>query len=175
MTGTSDLQQILQSTVHAGKRPNATNGPECLISPGIKAMLFLEMMITALRQAEHSRAVFNWAWEGPPVSCLMLLMVFTKLKITLQLEQVCSFQWLEDGEPLGAGPRPVWYGTLYHMPGNCAGSPYCCRRPYAYRSDTTPMAQKAPKSPSRDHQLPRMPERRRCSPDATGKKTLQER
>ena len=36
-------------------------------------------------------------------------------------------------------------------------------------SDTTPMAQKAPKSPSRDHQLPRMPERRRCSPSATGK------
>ena len=35
-------------------------------------MLFLEMMITALRQAEHSRAVFNWAWEGPPVSCPML-------------------------------------------------------------------------------------------------------
>ena len=41
-------------------------------------------------------------------------------------------------------------------------------------SDTTPMAQKAPKSPSRDYQLPRMPERR-CSPSATGKKTLQER
>ena len=42
-------------------------------------------------------------------------------------------------------------------------------------SDSTPMAQKAPKSPSRDHQLPRMPERRRCSTGATGKKTLQER
>ena len=42
-------------------------------------------------------------------------------------------------------------------------------------SDTTPMAQKAPKSPSRDHQLPRMPERRRCSPGTTRKKTLQER
>ena len=42
-------------------------------------------------------------------------------------------------------------------------------------SDTTPMAQKAPKSPSRDHQLSRMPERRRRSPSATGKKTLQER
>ena len=42
-------------------------------------------------------------------------------------------------------------------------------------SDTTPMAQKAPKSPSRDHQLPRMPERIRHSPGATGKKTLQER
>ena len=42
-------------------------------------------------------------------------------------------------------------------------------------SDTTPMAQKGPKSPSRDHQLPRMPERKRCSPAATGKKTLQER
>ena len=42
-------------------------------------------------------------------------------------------------------------------------------------SDTTPMAQKAPKSPSRDHQPARMPERRRCSPGATGKKTPQER
>ena len=42
-------------------------------------------------------------------------------------------------------------------------------------SDTTPMAQKASKSLSRDHQLPRMPERRRCSPSTTGKKTLQER
>ena len=42
-------------------------------------------------------------------------------------------------------------------------------------SDTTPMAQKAPKSPSRDHQLPRMPKRRRRSPGTTGKKTLQER
>ena len=42
-------------------------------------------------------------------------------------------------------------------------------------SDTTPMAQKAPKSPSKDHQLPRMPERRRRSPSATRKKTLQER
>ena len=42
-------------------------------------------------------------------------------------------------------------------------------------SDTTPMAQKAPKLPSRDHQLPRMPERRRRSPGTTGKKTLQER
>ena len=37
------------------------------------------------------------------------------------------------------------------------------------------MVQKAPKSPSRDHQLPRMPKRRRCSPGATGKRTLQER
>ena len=42
-------------------------------------------------------------------------------------------------------------------------------------SDTTPMAQKAPKSPSRDYQLPRMPKRRRHSPGATRKKTLQER
>ena len=42
-------------------------------------------------------------------------------------------------------------------------------------SDTTPMAQKAPKSPGRDHQLPRMPERRRHSPSATRMKTLQER
>ena len=42
-------------------------------------------------------------------------------------------------------------------------------------SDTTPMAQKAPKSPGRDHQLPRMPKRRRCSPGTTRKKTLQER
>ena len=41
-------------------------------------------------------------------------------------------------------------------------------------SDTTPMAQKAPKSPGRDHQLPRMPERRRRSP-STMRKTLQER
>ena len=41
-------------------------------------------------------------------------------------------------------------------------------------SDTTPMAQKAPKSPSRDHQLLRMPERRRHPPSATGKKILQE-
>ena len=38
-------------------------------------------------------------------------------------------------------------------------------------SDTTPMAQKAPKSPGRDHQ----PKRRRCSPGAARKKTLQER
>ena len=43
------------------------------------------------------------------------------------------------------------------------------------QSDTTPMAQKAPKSPGRDHQLPRMPKRRRCSPRANRKKTLQER
>ena len=42
-------------------------------------------------------------------------------------------------------------------------------------SDMTPMAQMAPKSPSRDHQLPRMPERRRCSPSTTRKRTLQER
>ena len=42
-------------------------------------------------------------------------------------------------------------------------------------SDTTPMAQKAPKSPGRDHQFPRMPKRRRCSPGTTRKKTLQER
>ena len=42
-------------------------------------------------------------------------------------------------------------------------------------SDTTPMVQKAPKSPSRDHQLPRMSKRRRCYPGATRKKTLQER
>ena len=42
-------------------------------------------------------------------------------------------------------------------------------------SDTTPMAQKAPKSPSRDYQLPRMPKRRRRSPGTTRKKTLQER
>ena len=40
--------------------------------PGIKAMLLLEMMIVVLRLAEHSRAIFNWAWEGPPVSCPML-------------------------------------------------------------------------------------------------------
>ena len=42
-------------------------------------------------------------------------------------------------------------------------------------SDTTPMAQKAPQSPSRDHQLPRMPKRRKRSPGTTRKKTLQER
>ena len=42
-------------------------------------------------------------------------------------------------------------------------------------SDTTLMAQKAPQSPSRDHQLLRMPERRRHSPGTTRKKTLQER
>ena len=42
-------------------------------------------------------------------------------------------------------------------------------------SDTTPMAQKAPKSPGRDHQLPRMPERSRHFPSTTRKKTLQER
>ena len=34
-------------------------------------MFLSEMTVTALRQAEHSRAVFNWAWEGPSVSCLM--------------------------------------------------------------------------------------------------------
>ena len=37
-------------------------------------------------------------------------------------------------------------------------------------SDTTPMAQKAPKSPSRDHQLPRMPEGRRRSPALLGRR-----
>ena len=42
-------------------------------------------------------------------------------------------------------------------------------------SDTTPMARKAPQSPSRDHQLPRMPRRRECSSGSTRKKTLQER
>ena len=42
-------------------------------------------------------------------------------------------------------------------------------------SDTTPMPQKAPKSPGRDHQLPRMPERRRHSPSTTRKRALQER
>ena len=42
-------------------------------------------------------------------------------------------------------------------------------------SDTTPMVQKAPKSPSRDHQLPRMPERKRRSPGVTGKKAIEER
>ena len=35
-------------------------------------MLLLEMMIAVLRQAEHGRAVFNRAWDGPPVSCPML-------------------------------------------------------------------------------------------------------
>ena len=42
-------------------------------------------------------------------------------------------------------------------------------------SDTTLMTRKAPQSPSRDHQLPRMPERRKHSPGGTRKKTLQER
>ena len=37
------------------------------------------------------------------------------------------------------------------------------------------MAQKAPKSPGRDHQLPRMPKQRRHSPSTTRKRTLQER
>ena len=41
--------------------------------------------------------------------------------------------------------------------------------------DTAPMAHKAPQSPGRDHQLSRMPERRKCSPSGTRKKTLQER
>ena len=41
-------------------------------------------------------------------------------------------------------------------------------------SDVTPMAQKAPQTPGRD-QLSRMPERRKCSPGNTRKKTLQER
>ena len=41
-------------------------------------------------------------------------------------------------------------------------------------SDTTPMAQRALQSPGRD-QLSRMPERRKCSPSGTRKKTLQER
>ena len=41
-------------------------------------------------------------------------------------------------------------------------------------SDMTPMAQKALQSPGRD-QLSRMPERRKCSPGDTRKKTLQER
>ena len=35
-------------------------------------MFLPEMMVMALRQAEHSRAVFNRAWEGPPMSCPML-------------------------------------------------------------------------------------------------------
>ena len=42
-------------------------------------------------------------------------------------------------------------------------------------SDTTPMAQKAPQSLGRDHQLPRMPKRRKHSPGSTRKKILQER
>ena len=41
-------------------------------------------------------------------------------------------------------------------------------------SDMTPIAQKALQSPGRD-QLSRMPERRKCSPGDTRKKTLQER
>ena len=42
-------------------------------------------------------------------------------------------------------------------------------------SDTTPMAQKAPQSPGRDHQLSRIPERTKRSPSSTRKKTLRER
>ena len=42
-------------------------------------------------------------------------------------------------------------------------------------TDTTPIAQKAPKSPSRDCQLLKILEKRRCSPGTTGKKTLKER
>ena len=43
-------------------------------------MLLPEMMIVVLRQAEHSRAVFHGAWEGPPVSCLMLPHGLNQLK-----------------------------------------------------------------------------------------------
>ena len=39
----------------------------------------------------------------------------------------------------------------------------------------TPIAQKAPMSPKRGHQPLKVPEKRRCSPSATGKKTFQER
>ena len=35
-------------------------------------MFLPQMMIMVLRQAEHSRALFNQAWEGPPVGCSML-------------------------------------------------------------------------------------------------------
>ena len=35
-------------------------------------MFLPEMMVTVLRQAEHSRTVFNRAWEGPPVCCPMI-------------------------------------------------------------------------------------------------------
>ena len=42
-------------------------------------------------------------------------------------------------------------------------------------SDTTPVAQKTSRSLGRGIQLYRMPERERCSPGTTGKKTLQER
>ena len=42
-------------------------------------------------------------------------------------------------------------------------------------SDTTPVAQKTSRSLGRGIQLYRMPERERCSPSTTGKKTLQER
>ena len=43
-------------------------------------MLFPEMTITALRQAEHSRAVFHGAWEGIPVSCQMVPHGLNQLK-----------------------------------------------------------------------------------------------
>ena len=39
----------------------------------------------------------------------------------------------------------------------------------------TPIAQKAPMSPKGRHQPLKVPEKRRCSPGTTGKKTLQER
>ena len=85
-----------------------------------------------LRPAEHSRAVFNWTWEGPPVNCLMLPHGVNQLKHYLAVRTgVLLFTELEDSGPSGAGPGPVWCDTLYHMPGNCAGSPYCHRRLHA--------------------------------------------
>ena len=35
-------------------------------------MLLTKMMVVAFRETEYSGAVFNGAWEGPPVSCPML-------------------------------------------------------------------------------------------------------
>ena len=56
-----------------------------LISFGIKAMLCMQVVITAFWKAEYSWAVLNRAWEWPPVGGSMLSHGFYKLEFHLTI------------------------------------------------------------------------------------------
>ena len=60
-------------------------GKTNLISSGIKAMLFMQVVIMAFWKAEYSGAVLNRAWEWSPVSSPMLPHGFYKLEFHLAI------------------------------------------------------------------------------------------
>ena len=131
--------------------------------------------------------------EVPPptllkkANCPTTLELHKKIAVTSEKLPAFSFPPLKDhikALPAAAPevcPEEVSEEQISYIDSDADPSPLCLLERQVDRllmpppSDTIPMAQKAPKSPSRDHQLPRMPERRRCSPGTTGKKTLQER